>query len=298
MYHGLQNRDVSSLLSSKKGASELCGQDKAAMPSSLRKLLQLKAVAAEKKGARKFPPQGAQNTYSGSRRGRDDKHSSDAQGHGVLGGRMQSAVEKEPEVSGEEGGVMPSAKRAPHFPGHIETTQGVNNRNIEPIRRFSKNPFLTKMQPAALKSKKKDFLNRKKQRQRGKGDISLEASKESEDSDPEERLKRVAIVTKPQFAEQAAQPISINLKRRHWVEEQEGTAAKRCTQIYQRQMEQARRQADMIHSKASKPHGRCASEGLREELVDAYRKQKHVLPGEHKATMKSLAALVDRETGA
>jgi len=141
LYHGLQNRDVSSLLSSKKGASELCGQDKAAMPSSLRKLLQLKAVAAEKKGARKFPPQGAQNTYSGSRRGRDDKHSSDAQGHGVLGGRMQSAVEKEPEVSGEEGGVMPSAKRAPHFPGHIETTQGVIIGTLSLLEDFPRTHF-------------------------------------------------------------------------------------------------------------------------------------------------------------
>ena len=196
-------------------------------------------------------------------------------------------TDAEAPASAAAAAAEPSAAPAAAVPPQAKPTQPE-----QPVKRRRGNPFETSQKPSVLKARKKEYLKKKKKRGRGQVADPGAAGQESE-SDPEDRMSARMEATRPAFAEQADQPISINLKRRHWTETQtQDHAASRCTKIFARQMEQAKRQAGMSPADDAQ-----ALEAARTGLAEAYRKQKRGDDGS-KATMASLAALVHKGHGA
>ena len=154
-----------------------------------------------------------------------------------------------------------------------------------------------------LKQRKKDFLAKRKLQKQGRYQHPGEGEKE----DPEQRHLAAAAAARPTFNEQAEQPIKVNLKRRHWTD-QEKTASERCKQVFVNQLERAKRQAALAASgdadaglalAAGSRRKQQPSEEVRLDLVDAYRQHKRSKKGGDgaTATMHSLAALVRRDAG-
>jgi hypothetical protein len=147
-------------------------------------------------------------------------------------------------------------------------------------------PLPASKQKPSLKARKKNFLNKKKLRKKGKYAPSSGAGSDSDvESDAELRLQRTAIATKPKFAESNAAPMHVNLKRKHWKEDGR-TNSDRCNEIFARQMNNARRQQGASRDKAVK-------EAERVEVIEAYRKQKK--GNNTGATLQSLADLVKKD---
>jgi hypothetical protein len=228
------------------------------MPASLRKMLQLKAAAEGKPPPPRFqPPQ------------KSDTNPEDV--------RNKPAGEKKTEETTEIA---------------AEDTQEQVQEQQQPIKKRGPDnslPLPAAQQKPSLKARKKDFLKKKKLRKKGKYVPSTAGSDSDEDSDPELRLKRTAMATKPKFAEQAAAPLQVNLKRKHWKEDGR-TNSDRCNEIFARQMNNAKRQ----QQQAGGGRGtKAVKEAERVEVIEAYRKiKKGNTTG---ATLQSLADLVKKD---
>lgn len=144
-------------------------------------------------------------------------------------------------------------------------------------------------------------------------------------TEKEVELKAAAAAAGPRFGEQAYQPLKVQLKRKHWAGEgAEEASRSRLTQLFDRQMSQARAAAAAAEaarddgarpqpprSKAAggggkkKQRGPAAppDEAVRQQLIDTYRHQKlQRLQASGKApllsaTAQSLAELVRRDAG-
>lgn len=260
----MQKKDPATLLAAKKKGVKPSDVQRDGVPSSLRRMLQLKA-AAEGKAA----PEKRKSAF----------------GNG--------SMQKKRHASETTDGSKP--QNSPAAPGVQGSSSAVVAQNKPPMPQETKivpAKGLTEQKPS-LKARKKEFLKKKKLRRKGK--LAGQGSDE-EGSDPEERLRETAAATKPAFAEQAEQPIQMNLKRRHWTDEDQKRAGKRCSKIFERQMNQARRQAGVVDGRGG---SRVVSEELRDELVEAYRQHKRVGGGaKPKATLRSLTELVHRDNAA
>lgn len=153
-----------------------------------------------------------------------------------------------------------------------------------------------------LKASKKKFLASKKAKKKGKLH-GLDAAL----GEKEAALATAAAASKPAFGEQAAQPLRVHLKRKHWVEDPQAATAKRCTAIFKQQMAAARAAAGTPSVEAESNRGQgtakkatkqqqATDEQLRMQLIEAYRQQKHAQVGAQygAATAATLAALVSK----
>ncbi|KAL4527364.1 hypothetical protein Ndes2526B_g08937 [Nannochloris sp. 'desiccata'] len=231
------------------------------MPASLRKMLQLKAAAEGKPPPPSFQPQKKSDSNPEDVR---NKPLSENKGDEIA------------DVTAEDGKQL------------HEQQPGMPNKKRGPDNAL---PLLTGPQKPSLKARKKNFLNKKKLRKKGKYISSTAGSDSGEESDPELRLRRTALATKPKFAEQASAPMQVNLKRKHWKEDGR-TNSDRCNEIFARQMNNARKQ--QAAGAGSREHAQKAvKEAERVEVIEAYRmKKKGNATG---ATLQSLADLVKKD---
>lgn len=153
-----------------------------------------------------------------------------------------------------------------------------------------------------LKLWKKEFLNKKKKMNMKKG----KSMNPTNLSDKEQDLFEKAAASKPAFGEVAAQPLKVNLKRRHW--DNQKREAERLKDLFLRQMKDAsaRSQPGSVDEhnyvptyKRNEPTGE-AIEMRRKKIIDSYRKSKRLKLEKQgralgTATAQSLAALVRRE---
>ncbi|GAX81756.1 hypothetical protein CEUSTIGMA_g9184.t1 [Chlamydomonas eustigma] len=178
----------------------------------------------------------------------------------------------------------------------------------EPQRRFGSAPDTKGLEEIlkdgvkvkTLKQSKKDYLNRKKLKKKGRG-LRQEASA------LEQSLRQQGKVN---FGETSDKPLEVHLKRKHWTN-QERTASDRCKEIFLKQIEGARRKDEALRAgvpvSVNTVSSRCKKwsahdalsqaekERLRTDVIEAYRAQKKGVDGNsHGATMSSLSALVHK----
>jgi hypothetical protein len=260
IFGSIQGKDPGLVLERKKIDKKRKGKPDDGMSASLRKMLQLKAVA-----------EGKAHPDSRGRRAPQQ-----AKGDNATPGFGGNPFEQ-PEAATHEG---QPAEAAPAADDSQEQQRAAKKQQRLEAK------YAAPQAPAkpTLKSRKKEFLKKKKLRKKGKavggGDDS------EEDSDPEVRLQHAAAATRPKFGETSSQPIQANLKRRHWTEEEKRVTDTRLTTLFKKQLETAKKQAVTA--------GKKASEATRLEAIEAYRKKKKGA-GASAASLKSLAALVEKE---
>jgi hypothetical protein len=172
-----------------------------------------------------------------------------------------------------------------------------------------------------LKSSKKEYLQKKKMlKKKGKQQsTSIMLSKKDADDSSEEQvvdkemlLLARGIASKPSFGEVAHQPLSLNLKRKHWNDQKAATDSERCKKLFVAQLENAKKMATGLgveknskrvgkvvdKKKESKSRKKPVVEAFRQQVIDNYRDvKKKKLEQEGRtlvstATAASLAALV------
>ena len=217
------------------------------MPASLRKMLQLKAAAEGQKADRAAAHHTSRETTLASL---------------VLDNKATDTVPLQ----------------------HAQKIDQQRDEEEPPKKRRRQMPE-TKSAPAkpTLKSRKKDFLKKKKLRKKGKMAPQAEDDEdddESDDSDPEDRIRKIAASTRPKFLESSNQPLQVHLKRKNWTEaDEKNKKVDRMKNIMMKQLANS---------------GKAAAEATRLEAIDAYRRQKK--GGDYApATLKSLAALVRKD---
>jgi len=256
----LQHLDPAVLLDrGKKSSKKKSNPDN--MPASLRRMLQLKAAAEGKPPPPRFQPQN-----------KNDSNPEDVRNKPLI------------EIKGEEIADVPaedSQQVQEQQPGLPKKKRGPDNAL----------PLPTGPQKPSLKARKKNFLKKKKLRRKGKYVSATAGSDESEESDPELRLKRTAIATKPKFAEQASGPMQVNLKRKHWKEDGR-TNSDRCNEIFARQMTHARKKQAAAGGSREQTQ-KVVKEADRVEVIEAYRMKKK--GNTRGATLQSLADLVKKD---
>lgn len=231
------------------------------MPASLRRMLQLKAAAEGKPPPSRFPPQK-----------KFDSNPEDVRNKPL----MENKGEEIANLSAEDTQQLQEQQ-----PGMPIKKRGPDNAL----------PLPTSPQKPSLKARKKTFLNKKKLRKKGKYVSSTAGGDRGEESDPELRLKRTAIATKPKFAEQASAPMQVNLKRKHWKEDGR-TNSDRCNEIFARQMNHARKQ-QAVAGGSRELTPKAVKDADRAEVIEAYRmKKKGNTTG---ATLQSLADLLKKD---
>ena len=229
------------------------------MPASLRKMLQLKA-AAEGKPRPDFRPALTLPSKPDSQ-------------------KNQTLTEKAEQAEKEfENSVQLAAEEK-----RVESAKEKQKRKQEQQQVAKAPPGPVK---PTLKTRKKDFLKKKKLKKKGK----LVGSDSDEESDPETRLEKVAAATKPAFGAQNDAPIDVNLKRRHWTDN-EKTSADRCKALYMKQLSNARKQSGMLVHGSKK----AAEAVARVEVIEAYRQKKKGSGTNTQANLQSLAALVRKD---
>lgn len=174
-----------------------------------------------------------------------------------------------------------------------------------------------------LKSSKKEYLQKKKiLKKKGKlQSTSIMLPKRDNDDNSEEEmvdkeklLLARGIASKPSFGEVAHQPLSLNLKRKHWNDQKAATDSERCKKLFVEQLENAKKMATgegvekhskraskvVDKKKESKSRKEPVVEAVRQQVIDNYRDvKKKKLEQEGRtlvttATAASLAALVDQ----
>ena len=228
------------------------------MPASLRKMLQLKAAAEGKPPPSRFQPPSKPNSNLDDVRNKASLEENNLEKVATDGGAEEDQQQIQEQPTRDR-------KRGPD--------------NVPPPASANQKP--------SLKARKKNFLNKKKLRKKGKYVPPTEGSDSDEESDPEMRLKRTAAATKPRFAEQASAPMSINLKRKHWKEDGR-TASDRCNEIFAKQMNNAKKKAG-----AEQSAKKAAEAAERNGVIEAYRKQRK--GNTTGATLQSLADLVKKD---
>lgn len=169
-----------------------------------------------------------------------------------------------------------------------------------------------------LKSSKKEYLQKKKMLKKKGSKLQstsimlpkrdADDSSEEEVVDKEKLLLARGIASKPSFGEVAHQPLSLNLKRKHWNDQKAATDSERCKKLFVEQLYNAKKMAmGQGVEKSSKRFGKVvdkrkdtAVEAVRQQVIDNYRdiKKKKLEQEGRKlvtsATAASLAALVVR----
>lgn len=171
------------------------------------------------------------------------------------------------------------------------TDKGAEGQLADDTKQRQKQKQSAKVAPGpvkpTLKARKKDFLKKKKLKRKGK---YVDSDDEDEGSDPEERVQRAAAAIRPFFGDQAQAPIDVNLKRRHW-KEGEKKSSDRCKTIYMKQLANARKRSGVSEQSSKK----AVEAAAREEVIEAYRKQKRGTGSDAYATLQSLASLVRKD---
>ncbi|GIL94176.1 hypothetical protein Vretimale_339 [Volvox reticuliferus] len=270
------------------------------LPASLRKMLALKEVAAQKNRPNK--KEGSQGAAP-----------PDAPG----------SKRKKAKLNGEaDGGPSPSGREVPGGTQQQQQQQqqskGGDKTALQGADRFTE-LFVQKK----LKDKKKEYLKRKaelKHKRGARAQVVVE--------------KELQLKDNVKFGEVVDAPLKVHLKRKHWVE-QERTANERCREVFLKQMQQAKRRlaggeavedegivvpdrdskggrrgakgASPRSGAASNNHKRkapmdAATEELRQQVIDSYRAARKG-GGFHtaavgNATMASLSHLVGKNGGA
>ncbi|PNH09693.1 hypothetical protein TSOC_003705 [Tetrabaena socialis] len=216
------------------------------MPASLRKMLALKELAERhgKKGAGGAPAEGA-GAQKGGRKGGPKASAKPQDGEGEEG---PSTSGRQPDAAAAAGGR--GGQRAERDVPQQRTGKGAGL--------VGGNPFTTEQGVQhKLKGKRKEYLKRKEEKKRAKGGGELVVEKELQLRD------------KVQFGEVVHAPLQVHLKRKHWAPGQERTANERCSQIFQKQMQQAQQRMDgaavdedpAVRSAAAKAGGGGAKAG-------------------------------------
>lgn len=134
-----------------------------------------------------------------------------------------------------------------------------------------------------LKQSKKDYLNRKKLKKKGKGIKKGTALEES--------LKQQQRVV---FGEQSSQPPEVSLKRKSW-NAKEKTQGERCKEVFLKQINEAQAKAGPsqgVERGLKQVMSEAEREDLRSKAIEAYRAAKGTNGKGRGATLKSLKALV------
>lgn len=182
------------------------------MSASLRKMLQMKAIA-------------------------EGKARPNARGGPVA---QDQQLVRGPKEAALDAGARPGEQPEPGPPSG-EVPAGDDGPEQRVTKRRRQDPRLSAPEEPAkptLKARKKEFLKRKKLRKKGKAVGNGDDSGE-EDSDPEARLAAATAATRPKFGETSAQPIKANLKRRHWTAEDKRATDTRLTTLFKKQLETA-----------------------------------------------------------
>ncbi|GLI64160.1 hypothetical protein VaNZ11_007345 [Volvox africanus] len=270
------------------------------LPASLRKMLALKEVAAQKnrqnkkEGLQRLGPPDATGSKGKKAKLNDGANGGPSpSGRDVTGGTQQQQQQQQQQPKGGDRAV---AKGANHF-----------------TELFAQKK---------LKAKKKEYLKRKaemKHKRGAKSQVVVE--------------KELQLKDNIKFGEVVDAPLKVNLKRKHWVEK-ERTANERCKEVFLMQMKQAkrrlgageaiedegitvrdrdsgggRRSAKGANSRSGaapnnhkrKPPMDAATEELRQQVIESYRAARksggfhNVVVGN--ATMASLSHLVGKDGG-
>lgn len=211
--------------------------------------------------------------------------------------------------SSQQGQPSPQEQHGDSRQQHVQAPAGQQRANSTPDGpEAMQHPASRKQQQPSLfagkklKASKKKFLAYKKAKKKGKLP-GLDAAL----GEKEAALAAAAAASKPEFGEQAAQPLKVHLKRKHWAGDPSADIARRCTAIFERQMAAARAAADapaaedgtscgQRKKKKATNQQQPPNEHLRLHLIEAYRQQKQAQLGTEygAATAATLAALVGK----
>ncbi|KAI8475026.1 MAG: hypothetical protein J3K34DRAFT_89605 [Monoraphidium minutum] len=161
-------------------------------------------------------------------------------------------------------------------------------------------------QPKTLKARKKEYLNKKKAKAKGKGQLPAHLVGVTE--------KELALRDVVRFGERVDAPPQVQLKRKNWVGGEGDTSKERCTKIFEQQMATAQRRMQEAGGKQQGgQHGQqqrpgkaqkqkqkhaVADPGVREAVIEAYRARHGTRPREGAADLDTLRKLAGAGGGA
>ena len=230
-------------------------EDVTYMPKSLQKLLKVKAAAESGAPRHRITAKAPSTTEN-------KNHAKESKG-------KDEAVAEEPSRRNEADtrGLEPSSL------SHHQSKNGL-------------------FQAKTLKQSKKDYLNRKKLKKKGKGKTDTGTALE-------ESMK---VQQRVAFGEQSSQPPEVSLKRKSWTTK-EKTQGERCKDLFLKQMNEAQAKAAPggLQDQGVQKKGQVMSDSEREDLrskaIEAYRAAKSRGGKAGGATLNSLKALVAAKSG-